>query len=169
MLLWPAFFLTKTWWSFRQSDLFLCIGLGLGGHESNFWPCVLCPPPTLYLCFIQSEWIGQSLSPFEKKNRTHHLSMFCMPQVLMLVPSVFRTFPHVVRLVRPLFTNPHLPSLFLLVLRFVPVVLLVMRPLFTYSHRSNFQVDLTIVEIYQIYLSLHWCWNCSKSSQVLQK
>ena len=45
MLLWPAFFLTKTWWSFRQSDLFLCIGLGLGGHESNFWPCVLCPPP----------------------------------------------------------------------------------------------------------------------------
>ena len=44
MLLWPAFFLTKTWWSFRQSDLFLCIGLGLGGHESNFWPCVLCPP-----------------------------------------------------------------------------------------------------------------------------
>ena len=50
MLLWPAFFLTKTWWSFRQSDLFLCIGLGLGGHESNFWPCVLCPPPNLWIC-----------------------------------------------------------------------------------------------------------------------
>ena len=63
MLLWPAFFLTKTWWSFRQSDLFLCIGLGLGGHESNFWPCVLCPTPTLTIFLDRKIPISQLLGP----------------------------------------------------------------------------------------------------------
>ena len=80
MLLWPAFFLTKTWWSFRQSDLFLCIGLGLGGHESNFWPCVLCPPPSKK--GFQFFWLRYSPRKFSAANVFATTSYFLMPSIL---------------------------------------------------------------------------------------